>query len=663
MDKWYNLNLSVANQQPDLSDGIQVSEDFERTVLMALKTYSNVHRGSGHFSLMSTEFFEKSREIVKAYSGLTGKEYVTIFCSPYGFNVLTEQLGTKNYFYISSSDIGLSLGVVAIVINRNYLPGGTPFQTGGGVVKLVSPKSVVWSNIPERYEAGTPAVINAIAFAKALQLKINNRKIILCDEKSKNFTVNEILNADGLDAYSGIELLIKLREKLIGKGLEVPTVNGFKPYINFDNAASTPTFEPIWNTFKKTLLSETKIQKQVVEETKSICSKFLDAPREIYDIVFANNTTEAINLAAKTICLTDNSDIEPVVLNSPVEHHSNELPWRFNKNFSLIRLPANENGLLNLETLEKYLNDYNVKKLYGKKRIKLFSVCGSSNVLGTFNDLHAIGKITHKYGVIFFVDAAQLVAHRKTDMLECRIDILAFSGHKMYAPFGAGALVFRKGCIEHNNLIPIHNYENANAAGIAALGKSMVLLQKIGFDVIEKEEYKLTSQVIRELLAIPEIEIFGQKSTDSSGISNRGAIVSFKIRKTPHNLAVKELAEIGAIGARDGCFCSHMIVKHLLKIHPLREKLAELLLILLPKLSHPSSLLPGLVRISFGIENSEDEIRHFVTIIRQIVNRHGSKIERFIASKNNGTPFIKHTETQNEIEKFIKQYVVENLKS
>lgn len=74
------------------------------------------------------------------------------------------------------------------------------------------------------------------------------------------------------------------------------------------------------------------------------------------------------------------------------------------------------------------------------------AVSGASNVLGVFNDLAEISRIVHRYGARLLVDAAQLVAHRKVEMDRCGIDYLAFSAHKVYAPFGTGVLLVRKGC-------------------------------------------------------------------------------------------------------------------------------------------------------------------------------------------------------------------------
>jgi selenocysteine lyase/cysteine desulfurase len=112
---------------------------------------------------------------------------------------------------------------------------------------------------------------------------------------------------------------------------------------------------------------------------------------------------------------------------------------------SLIRLTVNADGFVDLNELETLLRTYNHEGIYGNKRIRLVALNGASNVLGVCNDIEAIGSIVHKYGAQLLVDAAQLIAHRKVDMEGSGIDYLAFSAHKIYAPFGCGVCRIGKG--------------------------------------------------------------------------------------------------------------------------------------------------------------------------------------------------------------------------
>ena len=294
-------------------------------------------------------------------------------------------------------------------------------------------------------------------------------------------------------SYSG-RALLELRQTLIGRGVHVPTAEGTRPFINLDNAASTPTFAPIWDAVCRTWRQPGQVQSEIVQQVKSICADVLCAPAADYDVIFTPNTTEAINLVAESLRNEAEAGSEWVVLNTLLEHNSNELPWRTIPGVSLIRLPVDDEGFVDPDELEALLRAYNQEGRHGNQRIKLVAVSGASNVLGTYNDLGEISRIVHRYGARLLVDAAQLVAHRKVEMAGWGIDYLAFSAHKVYAPFGTGVLLARKGLLRFGpaELEVIRSSGEENAVGIAALGKALLLLQRIGLDVIREEEQALT---------------------------------------------------------------------------------------------------------------------------------------------------------------------------
>ncbi len=192
--------------------------------------------------------------------------------------MLKARLAPGSYHSVSSQDVGLSLGVRALAVDRKALPRGVPFETGGGTARLVSPGWVIWAKAPERLEAGTPAIVNVIAFAKALRLIQHLGKDALQDATAGQLTAAEILRHDELEAYSGRRLLDELGRTLIGRGLRVPTVEGARPYVNLDNAASTPTFGPIWDAARKTWCQPRQVQREIVHEVQSICASALGAP-------------------------------------------------------------------------------------------------------------------------------------------------------------------------------------------------------------------------------------------------------------------------------------------------------------------------------------------------------------------------------------------------
>ena len=595
-----------------------------------METYANVHRGSGHNSLVSTHLYEQAREIVLEHLGLDEKKYAVIFCTARRAVPLKTQLKPGSYQSLSSQDIGLPLGVRALAVDRKAVPKGAPFQAGGGTARLVSPGWVIWAKAPDRFEAGTPAIVNVIAFAVALRLirqygndafrgaVAETPGVAEKPASAEQPAVAEILYHDDLEKYFGRELLLALRQTLIGRDVRVPTAEGVRPFINLDNAASTPTFAPIWDAVCHTWRQPGQVQSEIVQEVKSICADVLGAPAADYDAIFTSNTTEAINLVAENLRNEAEPGSESVVLNTLLEHNSNELPWRTIPGVSLIRLPVDDEGFLDLNELEALLRAYNHEDQYGKQRVKLVAVSGASNVLGTCNDLAEISRIVHRCGARLLVDAAQLIAHRKVEVAGWGIDYLAFSAHKVYAPFGTGVLLARKGLLSFSSaeLAPIRSSGEENAVGIAALGKALLLLQRIGLDVIREEEQALTARALVGMAQVPGLKLYGIKDPDSPRFAQKGGVIAFDLGNMLPSRVAKELAERGGIGVRYGCHCAHLLIKQMLHVPPLLQQFQGVMLTLAPRLS-----LPGVVRVSLGIENSADDVDALIRVLDSIARQ------------------------------------------
>jgi selenocysteine lyase/cysteine desulfurase len=629
--------------------------ELGRGVHAALEVYSNVHRGTGHHSMASSVLFERAREIVLEHLGLDADRYVVVFCTPWRSETLKAQLKPASYHVVSSQETGLPLGLRALAVHRKALPRGVPFQTGGDAVQLVAREYVVWADAPHKFEAGTPSIINVIALGKALKVmqQFGNDSFAEPNAvESPAKAAAEILYQDELLGTTGKDLLLALRKSLVGRNLRVPTVAGDRPYINLDNGASTPAFEPIWDAVRQTWRQPKRVQQEIVREVREICARFLGAPLTEYEVIFAGNTTEALNIVAQNLGRETLGNAEPVVLNTLLEHHSNELPWRYVPAVSLIQLGVDHEGFVDLEELERMLRDYNVDCRYGPKRVRLVAVSGASNVLGSFNDLATISRTAHAYGARILVDGAQLVAHRRVEMAKHDIDYLAFSGHKMYAPFGSGALVVRRGLLRRSaaEWATIRSSGEENVVGIAAMGKAMAILQRVGMDVIEEEERALTRRALRGLAGIPGVQIYGVRDPASPRFQNRGGIIVFELQSVPRNLVAKELGELGGIGVRDGCFCAHFIVRDLTKIHPIRTFVGAVGLVLAPRFFRP--LLPGLVRVSLGLENDERDVDTLIQTLEGIAGTARSRVQRLLASTHNGTPWLPQTDVQDQMRQY-----------
>jgi selenocysteine lyase/cysteine desulfurase len=607
---------------------------LEKSILEALKTYSNVHRGSGHKSIASTELFEQARKIVLDYLGLNPRNYRVIFCSPYQAEIIENKLRPGTYQILSSQSFGLSIGVRALAVRNGALPQGAPTMSGGGAARLISTEWAIWDSPPAKFEAGTPPVINVIAFARSLQLAQKYGEGLFKENAEQKMTIKELFYQDLLDGFKGKELLNKLRNTRIGLDLKVPTSKGPRSFINLDSSASTPTFGPVWDAFRSTYNADQSSGTKILNEVRKICSEFLGAPSADYEIIFTSNTTEGINLVAGNLACspagnlasntiesqdgTDAEDHQPLILGTLMEHSSNELPWRTVPNHSLIRVPVDREGFVDSKRLADLLEDYNSKGIYGKQRIRLVAVSAASNVLGTCNNLKEISDIAHRFDARLLVDGAQMVAHRKVEIAKNGFDYFAFSAHKIYAPFGCGVLVVRKGLLNYTaqETEKILASGEENLAGIAATGKVLHLLGRIGMELIEKEEQELTAQILSGMQEIPGMKLVGIKEYDEKKLTQRVGVIPFNLGNVVSFSVGKKLALHHGIGVRVGCHCAHILVKHVLGVKPGLEKFQRIMQTVIPSMS-----FPGVVRVSLGIENTREDVDALLSGLKQISSK------------------------------------------
>lgn len=595
----------------------------ERSVLAALETYSNVHRGSGHHSMVTTRLFEQARAIILDHLALSAKSYCVVFCTPRRATLLEAGLPPGSCRCLSSQDVGLPLGLRALVIRRKALPKGIPFQTGGGTARLIGGDWAIWTGAPDRFEAGTPAIVSVIAFARALQClgrRVGGDQVRVPAASSSNGAAVE---RDGLAGLVGLELLDGLRATLVGRGGRVPTSTGERRFVNLDNAASTPTFAPIWEEVRRAWRATKADQSKIVQHGRQVCAEALGTSLASHDVLFTSNTTEAINLVAESFAKRPRSDVQPVVLNTLLEHNSNELPWRAWRGAHLVRLPMDAEGSIDLAMLERKLHEYNQDHAHGRRRIELVAVTGASNVLGVYNDVAAIGRLAHRHGARLLVDGAQWVAHRKVDIEGCGIDFLAFSGHKTYAPFGTGVLIARKGLLAFapDELAQIRASGAENVGGIAALAKALSLLDRIGLDAIQAEEQALTRRVLTGLGRLPRVTAFGVTSVNSASFGRKGGVIAFVVKGRLPGTVARTLAERGGIGTRYGCHCAHLTVKRMLRVPPWAERLQYLIARAIPRFSPP-----GVVRVSMGLQTTVTDVDDFLAEVGDERRHRSSKV-------------------------------------
>lgn len=358
---------------------------------------------------------------------------------------------------------------------------------------------------------------------------------------------------------------------------------------------------------------KSKLSSWTFDRSREIVAEFVGGNQPERVVLFAKNTTEAINHLAKRFPFRPDG----VVLTTVMEHHSNELPWRTVAQVEHVNVLPD--GRVDENDFQKKL-----KQFHG--RIQLAAVTGASNVTGFINPIHTYARWVHEAGAQIFVDAAQLAPHRPMDMKnpadpEC-IDFCAFSAHKMYAPYGVGVLVGLRKMFEVGDpamvgggTVDIVNLENAywadlpdkeeagtpDIVGAVALASAVKFIQEIGWERIISHETDLTAYVLEKLSGCKNLTVYGDN--DSSRAGSRLGVVSFNIRDLPHALVAAILSYEWAIGTRNGCFCAHPYVKSIMHVDEVLAKKMEIEII-----GRDRSHLPGTVRISFGIYNTREEI-------------------------------------------------------
>ncbi len=421
-----------------------------------------------------------------------------------------------------------------------------------------------------------------------------------------------------------------LRTLVSGTDTLVKLYNGeVKTFINFDNAATTPplnsvletirNFSPYYSSVHRGGGLKSEISSNVYENGRKTVLNFVKGDESFHTVIFLKNTTECINkLSYRLKNFLENK----IVLVTYMEHHSNMLPWR--EKYKTDYIEIDSTGRLCLEDLEFKLMLY-------RGNVGLVCITGASNVTGYVNDIHKAAEICHKYGAKILVDGAQMIPHMPFDMKPVddaqHIDFVAFSAHKVYAPFGIGVLIapkeiFDAGCSEFvgggtvkfvskDDVIwedPPQKEESGtpNLMGVLALTESIEALQRIGMNFIEEYERALTAYALYNLSRLKGIALY-----DDFDIERKVSIISFNMARYHHLKLSKLLGNEGGIGVRNGCFCAQPYVQRLLKIS--KEDMLKFR-------NCSKDHQPGMVRISFGFYNDYSEVDRFLEILENIGN-------------------------------------------
>ena len=343
-------------------------------------------------------------------------------------------------------------------------------------------------------------------------------------------------------------------------------------------------------------LSERATERYEAARAKTATFINASSPEEI---VFVRNATEALNLLAYSWCEDNISEGDEIVV-SVMEHHSDFLPWKYmaeKMNAKLVKLEPDETGAVTDEALDKCLSD----------KTKLVALTQVSNVLGRVNDIKHIAEKVHAAGALISVDGAQSVPHMKVDVRDLDCDFLSFSGHKMYAPMGIGALYAKKEHLE--NMRPFmyggemiqtvhwdrvtyaevpHKFEagTVNVGGAVGLSAAIDFINEVGWDIMEAQEEKLTLKAVNGMKDINGIRIIGSdKAEDHKGI------VTFMVEDVhPHDVA--DILGRAGVCVRAGHHCAQPLMDHL--------------------------GVKSTCRASFAFYNTEEEVDRFLTELAKV---------------------------------------------
>ena len=423
------------------------------------------------------------------------------------------------------------------------------------------------------------------------------------------------------------------RELFCGVDREVPVAGGgTAPYVNLDNAASTPPLRAVrdavhaladwYSSVHRGTGYKSLVSTHLYESARERVARFVGADPATQSVVFVKTTTEATNHVAGTLARTAGG----TVLTTVMEHHANLLPWRHRLECVVTGVGAD--GRVDLEAMERALADH-------RGAITLVAVSGASNVTGLVTPIHDVAELAHRHGARILVDAAQLAPHRRIDMRSAddprHIDFLAFSAHKLYAPYGCGVLVgprdFFTGMPEvlgggavdvvtpdDTVWAAMPDREEAgspNVVGAVALAVAIDAVEAMGLDAVEDHEVGLARCVEAGLRGVPGARVVGPPWRD--GDEDRLGLLSIDVEGVHHSLLAAAMSWEWGIGVRHGCFCAHPYIEHLLGLSEQEVRLLRAAVI-----GGDRSRLPGAVRVSFAPYNTEAEAELVVRAVTSL---------------------------------------------
>jgi cysteine desulfurase/selenocysteine lyase len=298
-------------------------------------------------------------------------------------------------------------------------------------------------------------------------------------------------------------------------------------------------------------------------------ARFINAP-DSHEVVYTRNATEAINLVAYSWGRRNVGRGDQIIL-TEMEHHANLVPWQLlvqEVDGDLEFIPITDDGILRLDVFEVLL----------RLKPKLVAFTHVSNTLGTINPVREMTEMAHAAGALVLVDGAQAVPHLKVDVQELGVDFYAFSGHKMLAPMGSGALWARRELLEAmppfltggsmvevvtmsetTYMPPPQRFEAGTqmVAQTVGLHAAVGYLSELGMDGVAAHEAMLARRLLDGIAQIPQVRVLGPADA-----ADRLATVAFAVDGVhPHD--VGQYLDDGGIAVRVGHHCAQPLHRRL----------------------------------------------------------------------------------------------------
>ncbi|MEV7654001.1 aminotransferase class V-fold PLP-dependent enzyme [Streptomyces anulatus] len=417
---------------------------------------------------------------------------------------------------------------------------------------------------------------------------------------------------------------------VLGQNVTVPLVTGGEvTYAALDYAASAPALQRVWDdvaayapyygSVHRGAGYLSQLSTDLFENSRRTVAEFLGC-RADDQVVFTRSTTDSLNLLAAAIP----ADCQVFVYET--EHHASLLPWR---DARVTYLNAPRTPAQAVESLERALAD---RDPYGPA---LVCVTGASNVTGELWPVKELAAAAHAHGARIVLDAAQLAPHHPVDIAELDVDWVAFSGHKLYAPFGSGVLAGRADWlqaaepylagggasrkvarradggvdVDWHTTAARHEAGSPNVIGVYSIASACKALTEAGFEGLVAREQELVGRVREGLAEVPEVQVLSLFGDDAP----RVGVISFVVRGwNSSHFAAALSAEYG-IGVRDGLFCAHPLVRTLLGSDPQDPGECGA-----PE-AEPGERSLNAIRVSFGAGTPDEHIDRFLRAVSELV--------------------------------------------